>query len=251
MDQVYNILKSLVDPVFIIFILLLVCLFMCLIKGKNKNITLFLFFIIILLYTSSTSPVSNYLSYQLEKDYINKNSFDNKIKPDVIVVLGGGVHEIADLNESFLADATASRLIHAVKMFKYYGANYLVCSGNGLGKISNAELMAKTAEELGVPRENIRIEPKSANTYEHAVEFNRMFSDKNIKIGLVTSASHMKRSEKEFRKYFKNVLAMPSGYLYGSPMNNSVLDYLPQSHCLSNNVYIIHEYIGQLWYSLK
>lgn len=251
MDQIYDVFKSFIDPVFIIFVLLLICFVVSLIEGKKKNTTLFLFFTIILLYGMSIQPVSNYLSYQLEKNYINNADHENKTKLAVIVVLGGGVYEIRDLRKSFLVDATTTRLIHAIKMFKYYNANYLVCSGYGLGKTSNAELMALTAEELGVPRNKIRIEPKSENTYEHAVEFNKLFNDKNIRIGLVTSACHMKRSEKEFRKYFKNVLPLPSDYLYNSPIGSPVVGYIPRSHCLYKNTFILHEYTGQLWYGLK
>jgi uncharacterized SAM-binding protein YcdF (DUF218 family) len=102
-----------------------------------------------------------------------------------------------------------------------------------------------------VPRDKIRVEAKSENTYQNAVEFNKMFGNKNIKIGLVTSAFHMKRSEREFKKYFNNVLPLPAHYLYSSPKGNVVIRYIPQSEELYKTSIAIREIVGQLWYRLK
>ena len=111
--------------------------------------------------------------------------------------------------------------------------------------------MAKLAEKLGVPKEKIRIEPNSKNTGENAAEVNNMFVNKNINIGLVTSAFHMKRSEREFKKYFNNVLPLPAHYLYSSPAGNVVIRYMPQSGELNKTSIAFREIIAQLWYRLK
>lgn len=251
MEQVYDVFKSFVDPVFIIFFLLLISFFICLISGKKKGSALFLFFTLILLYGASIQPVSNYLSYQLEKKYINVRPVEEKESLDVIVVLSGGVYDIKALGASFPGELTVDRLAHAVRMFKTYNAKYLVCSGTGSSKISGAELMAQMAQDFGVPKERIRIEPKSVNTYAHAVEFNKMFVDKDIKVGLVTSAYHMQRSEKEFKKFFSKVIPMPSNYLYASPAGTVVVRYVPQSQWLNNITLVFREYVGQIWYGIK
>lgn len=250
MEQIYDVLKSFIDPIFIIFILLLISFLILLISGKKKSDALLLFFAIVLLYGASIFPVSNYLSYQLEKDCINNHPKD-KIKLDVVVALSGGAYDINTLNKTFPGETTIVRLIQAVRMYKKYDAKYLVCSGKSNSKISDAQLMAQMAEEFSVPKDKIRIDAKSNNTHEHALEFNKMFVDKDIKIGLVTSAYHMKRSEKEFRKFFGNVLPLPANYLYASPAGTPVVRYIPQSQWLYNNTLVLHEYVGQLWYSIK
>jgi len=250
MEHVYDVLKSFVDPVFIIFVLLLVSFLIWLISVKKKSNTLFLFFVIVLLYGFSIFPVSNYLSYQLEKDYINRPDKD-KINLDVIVVLSGGCYDINILAKTFPGETTTVRLVHAVQMYKKYNPKFLVCSGTSEGKIPDARLMAKMAEELGVSKDKIRIESKSKNTYEHAMEFNKMFANKDMKIGLVTSASHMKRSERQFRKYFNNVLALPTGYLYSSAAGTPAVRYIPQSHWLYKNSLVLHEFVGHIWYNVK
>jgi len=107
------------------------------------------------------------------------------------------------------------------------------------------------AEKLGVPKEKIKIEPNSKNTGDNASEVNKIFINKNIKIGLVTSAFHMKRSEREFRKYFNNVVPLPAHYLYSSPIGNAVIRYMPQSEELYKTSLAFKEIIAQLWYRLK
>ncbi|MRR18084.1 MAG: YdcF family protein [Deltaproteobacteria bacterium] len=251
MEQIYDVLKSFVDPVFIIFFVLLVSCLIGLATGKKKGGPLLMVFALILLYGFSIETVSHYLSYRLEKDYIRHDPAEEKTPLDVIVVLGGGTYDIRALKKTFPGESTTVRLIHGVQMYREHGAKYLVCSGKGEGGASVAALMAGMAETFGVPGERIRIEAKSRNTYEHAVEFNKMFTNKDIKIGLVTSAFHMKRSETEFRKYFKKVVPLPSGYLYASPAGTPAVRYIPQSQWLLNNTLIFREYAGRLWYKIK
>jgi hypothetical protein len=85
----YDVLKSLIDPVFIIFVLLLIYFLRSSFFGKQKGGGLFLLFIIVLLYGFSIQPVSGYLSYQLEKNYIKSLHVDEKAKLDVVAVLSG------------------------------------------------------------------------------------------------------------------------------------------------------------------
>jgi len=111
--------------------------------------------------------------------------------------------------------------------------------------------MARLAEKLGVPKERIRMEAKSINTWDSAVELNKMFANKNISIGLVTSASHLKRAQKEFRKYFNNVMPFPSNYYYASSADNVFVKYAPQAGSLSKTSLALKEIVGYLCYSMK
>ncbi len=247
----YDVLKSFVDPVFIIFVLLLISFLMSSFFGKQKGGGLFLFFIIVLLYGLSIQPVSGYLSYQMEKGYIKNLRVRERMTLDVIVVLSGTNYDIQMLYDTYPGETTTVRLVHAVQMYRQSGAKYLVCSGRDQSRVSGAEIMAQMAGSLGVPGHKIRLEAKSRNTHEHAVEFSKMFPDKDIRIGLVTSAWHMKRSETEFRKYFKNVQPLPAGFLYASPAGTAAVRFIPQSQCLLKNTLIFKEYVGRFWYGLK
>jgi len=249
MEIFYQICKSFTDPVLIIFILLVVALIFCLIDNKKNSGILVLGLAVILLYGASITPVGNYLAYSLEKKYFHPPAI-NKM-PDVIIVLAGGVIDINELDRPMAAEASAARLLRGVEIFHKYGAKYFVCAGNGTNKISNAELMAQMAVALGVPKEKIRIDAKSENTREHAIELNKMFTDKNIYLALVTSGFHMRRSEREFKRYFKNVLPLPASYSYASPSGRNILKYIPQASALNETTNALREFIGSFWYEIR
>lgn len=250
MEEVYTIFKGFLDPIFIVFILLFISFILFWFNGKKKNGALILLLSVVLIYGASIAPVANYLCYYLERDYINKPTAPDK-KNDAIVVLGGGTKDINALKNTYNTGIESLRLLHAVVVYNKTGAKYFVCSGKGSGRASEAEVMARLAEKLGVPKEKIRIEPNSKNTRENASELNKMFFNKNISIGLVTSAFHMKRSEHEFKKYFNNVLPLPAHYLYSSPGGNVVIRYMPQSEELYKTSLAFKELVAQLWYRLK
>lgn len=250
MDEVYAVLKGSLDPLFIVFVLLVASFIIFWLKSKKKSDTLLLLLGIIFLYGAGIFPVANYLCYYLEKDYIRNQNAEMK-NIDAIVVLGNGTKDINTLKETFSTETGYLRLVHAVEVYHKTGARYFVCSGGGDGKISEAETMARLAERLGVPKEKIKMETRSDNTSENASELNKMMSDKNIHIGLVTSAYHMKRSERELSKYFNNILPLPAHYLYESPKGNVVRRYMPQAEELHKTSIAIKEIVGQLWYKLK
>lgn len=242
--------KSLLDPVFLI-LLFMISGTICLLLKKSKTTGLALLLLSILaLYGLSIFPVSNRLCYYLEKDYLAKDRFEAS-KLDVVVVLGGGITENETRDETALSWAASSRLLHAVQVFRRSGADYLMCSGYGAGKRSEAETMALAAERLGVPKNKIVIDPLSRNTREHAIEMNRKFDNKDLRIGLVTSAFHMKRSERAFRRYFPNVKPFPSDYLYDSSPARPISDWIPGAMSLYHSSMALKEMAGIAWYWLR
>jgi uncharacterized SAM-binding protein YcdF (DUF218 family) len=250
MEDLYIIFKGVLDPIFIVFFLLLLSLFISVIKNKKRSGSLILLFSVILLYGASIAPVANYFCYYLERDYINSPLAGDK-SIDVIVVLGNGVKDINALKNTFPTERTSARVLHAVEVYNKSTAKYFVCSGKGTGKISEAAVMARLAQNLGVPGEKIKMEDKSANTWQNAAELNKMFANKNISIGIVTSAYHMKRSEREFKKYFNNVFALPANYFYSSRGGDFIVKYMPQSEELYKTSLALKEIVSQLWYSVK
>ncbi len=250
MEEIYTIFKGFFDPIFIVFILLFISFILFWLNCKKKNGALILLLSIVFIYGASIAPVANYLCYYLEKDYINNPTAGDK-NIDAIVVLGHGTKDIHALKNTFNTEIGSLRLLHAVVVYNKTRAKSFVCSGKADGKVSEAEAMARLAEKLGVPKEKIRIEPNSSNTGENASEVNKMFTKKDINIGLVTSAFHMKRSEREFKKYFNNVLPLPAHYLYSSPERNVVIRYMPRSEELCKTSIALKEIFAQLWYRLK
>ena len=250
MEDFYLLFKAFTDPVLIIFILLLAALILSFSGSKKKSSILIMGLAVLILYGATVAPVANYLAYYLEKDYLRLPAPSAR-NIDVIVVLGGGVHDVHDLDNIFLSESSAARLLHGVEMFNKSQAKYFVCAGKGTSRMTEAEVMAHRALALGVPEDKIRIDANSNNTWEHAIELNKMFANKKINIGIVTSGYHMKRSEREFKKYFSNIVPLPASYSYSSPLKRNIRQYIPQTGALNTTAAALREIIGSIWYELK
>ena len=250
MKYLFDIIKTVIDPIFVIFLLLVISLIVFWRASKNKTGALVLLLAMVLFYAASIFPVANYLCHYLEKDYISKSVVVDK-DVEVIVVLGGGSYDINYISKTFPASSTVVRLAYAVDYYHKNPVKYFVCSGKGPGKAPEGEMMAHMAVSLGVPKEKIKIDSRSVNTWQNAAEINKMFVNKDINIGLVTSAFQMKRSEREFKKYFNNVLPLPAAYLYSSPMGNPVARYIPQSEALYKTQTACQEIVARSWYLIK
>lgn len=249
MDALYSLAKSLIDPAVIVALLLAAGTLGSLTRRK-KRVALFLAPAFVLLYGLSIAPVSGALCRWLESDYITEGRAQTG-RLDVVIVLGGGVVEPAETGETLPSIQTASRLLRAVELLRESGAAYVLCAGRGIGRISEGNVMAAAAERLGVPREKILVDPASENTREHAAEADRRFADKTIRIGLVTSAYHLKRAEREFRAYFADVMPIPSDFLASRPQGIRAVDFVPNAGSLFKSAVALHEMTGNLWYRLK
>ena len=211
--------------------------------------TLFLSFVIF--HLLSIAPVVKSLAYFTEKDFLVTGN--HKLpEVDVIVVLGGGVipHGLQPLRDP--SKETASRLLYGLQMLKQSEASLLVLSGEGTkdhGE-SEAEVMALIADNLGADMSKIIIEDRSNNTWEHGVELNKLLENKNLKIGIVTSALHMKRSFMVFSKYFSNLVPLPTTYIYSSG-EITFTSFIPSTRNLYLSSQLLYEILGLFWYQFK
>ncbi len=99
----------------------------------------------------------------------------------------------------------------------------------------------------GIPPENIIIEGRSRNTWENIQNVKEIVEEKPF--FLVTSAFHMKRSEKEFEKIGANPIPAPTNFKRKA-LDYNILDFLPSSMNLRNSDLAIKEYFGILYYNL-
>jgi uncharacterized SAM-binding protein YcdF (DUF218 family) len=247
MDTLYTFTKSLIDPAAIL-VLLLAAGTLASLTRRKKRVTLFLVPALALLYVLSIHPVAGTLCRWLEQDYAAPVPAG---RLDVVVVLGGGVVEPQETGDTLPSTETASRLLRAVQVFRESGAAHLLFAGKGIGRTPEGNVMAAAADRLGVAREKILVDPLSENTRGHAVEAHRRFADKTVRIGLVTSAYHLKRAEREFRVYFADVVPIPADFLVSSPKGVKAVDFVPNAGSLFKSAVALHEMTGNLWYRIK
>ena len=205
-----------------------------------------LVFAVILLYLSNSYFFVSFLSKPLKSPFPRPNL--ENIPPSVgaIVVLTGGRFY------------TKLRTLYGVELYYRFKDIPLLFSGGLVDKtqdvIAEAEIAARIAENLGVPRERIIVEEESRNTYENALYTLKILKERNIKnFLLVTSGFHMYRAMAVFRKNGITPIPVPSAYIYNRYNKKIILDtdtFIPSVWAFHSLFFVLHEYLGIAWYKV-
>jgi uncharacterized SAM-binding protein YcdF (DUF218 family) len=230
--------------------ILLLLLFGFLLVRSRRNLgRLFIATGFLLLYGLSISPVSSALIAPLERDFRPVNV--NRVKADVIIVLGGGTRDRSWLGlKPEPGEESLKRVVAAVKLYEALHIPVLLTGGTGdlaQSQPSDADAMARAAMDLGVPEKDIRIENMSRNTLESARAVKDMI--KGNRIVLVTSAFHLKRSVALFKKQGFEVVPAPAGFRSGQrPF--TFFSFIPNADNLSSSSIALAEHLSLGWYSM-
>jgi uncharacterized SAM-binding protein YcdF (DUF218 family) len=252
------IVKSLSTPV--IWVLILLTLGLVLSRGKRRRAypragqgMIFAGALVLLVF--SLSPVSDLLAYSLESRY-SLPPAEVLRSLDVLVILGGGLYTSGGLRtQADLMEPTYSRVYNGVRIFEESGASLLALTGGGSDKSvdSEAAAMKAVAVSMGVPEDKILTETRSHDTMQNAAFLAELLpKGTGRQIGLVTSATHMLRSHRVFRRQFPEdiIVPVPVNYTY-TPMVWAPGSFIPSATALHQSTVALHEWIGLLWYSLR
>ncbi len=204
----------------------------------------------LLLYLLSISPVSDVLLQPLETGFPPWK--DGSAKADAIVVLGGGVRDLAWLEQPFEPSCSSKeRVVRGITIYRKHRLPLVFLGGNGDPSRTagpEADAMARTALELGVPARDVKAENKSRNTLESAKALKGMIKGRDII--LVTSAFHLKRASAMFKKQGFRVMPAPAGYRY-EQKKLTLYSFIPHAENLDDSSTAVYEYACLLWYSLN
>ncbi len=167
-----------------------------------------------------------------------------------VVVLGGG--QAIDPGLPLLSQMNAApvvRLMEGIRIYRKLPGSRLLLSGGGGFLVSEAEVMARVAIEIGVPEKDIILETKSRDTRDEALFIRPMIG--NEPFVLVTTASHIPRSMALFKKLDMNPIASPVGHIVKDEQRLSHYSFFPSPGNLRNAELAIHEYIGMTWAKLR
>lgn len=223
-----KIIGSLIMPLPFGVLLGLVGLFF-LYRNSLKLAKIFLSVSFIWIIVFSYSPISNALITSLEKQYQPIKNIDTSI--DYVLLLGGdfearayGVLELYNQNKNITIITSG------------YGGTEPIPEA-----IQNKEKLIK----LGVPENKIITQGKPKDTHEEAVMVKKIVADE--KFYLVTSAYHMPRALKLFKKENLNAIPAPTGYMDKTKPH---VDFATEGEIKKSRT-AIHEYIGNLWNRFK
>ena len=232
--------------------LMLLALAGCLRPKRPKMATKAFFLGLAIIYFASTDLVVRCLMLPLELQYQRPARVP---EGDAIVVLGGSVDLRHCTPGHAEMQAASDRFIDGVLLAKALPQATLIFSG-GTAEIlergaREAPMLKELAMQLGVPNEQIVAEDKSRNTRENALEAQVILSQAGARRPiLVTSAYHMPRAMKCFRKIGLDPIPYPTDFKskverFGLP------DLIPSTNNLDNTNRAIREYVGAIMYRIK
>ena len=255
-----TILKFMSMPVGLIFAMMVMGFILICTRGgkRTKKIIvgrILIFLCCACLYALSIFPVANALIQPLES-MCRAAGVDEIKNVQAVIVLGGGSKQASKLRpRAELSGASLTRLVGGVKIFKDCGAKYLIVSGcSGIdGGLTTAEIMARTAFEMGVPSESIIVEKKATDTFEHPPRILEILPRvKNMRVAIVTSAVHMPRSVMAFEEYFDADKLVPAPVTwYYNVLPLSIRSFIPRAEALDVSTSACREYFGRIWYHIR
>jgi uncharacterized SAM-binding protein YcdF (DUF218 family) len=245
--------KSLITPFLLppgIFVLALVLFGSWLLLKKQGKAALLGFAIGGSLWLLSIAPVSDALMKGLESVY----QIPRDLRGDVIILLGGGIHEdVEDLSGiGAPSEETLARIVSAVRLQKAMDVPVIV-SGGTVPPYHNAEAPVdkRFLEDLGVPAAKILTEEKSRDTSENARYAKDLCEQHHFKKPLlVTSAYHMERAVWCFRKLGMDITPFPANFHASRDRKYPWRDYLPSNISMMNTYSSLHEYLGLVFYRI-
>ncbi len=176
--------------------------------------------------------------------------------PAGIIVLGGGVETaLSEARGQFVGNNADERQIAMADLARRFPQARLVFSGGngGLtgGGVSEAEVVGRYADELGLPRSRLILENRSRNTHENARFTAELVQPKpGERWLLVTSAFHMPRAVGCFRAAGFTVEAYPVDYRTGGWKRALARSSLASEGLLTLDL-AVKEWIGLLAYRLS
>lgn len=245
-----KILSFLIYPLFLAILLFILFVFYK--KHYPKAAKILFYIALVELYIFSTEPIADLLLLPLEHPFEKQTILE---RAEAIVVLSGMVDLQRSNGEQIEMEDAGDRIIEGMLLARNCPGSLLILSG-GSGNLfdqskSEAKLLENLALRFGISEERIRVDIRSRNTHENAVESKKILTKENVSsFVLITSAFHMKRALSCFRKIELNPIP------YAVDFRNhwgkySIFSFIPQVGNLGKSTAAIHEYVGIITYKLR
>ena len=211
-------------------------------------------FLILIWFLVGYVPISEYLLRNLENKVIHSELELSELTG--VIVLGGatGSGTVAEYRGQYTLNAAAERLTKAVEFSIVNPKGKIIFSGFSGSMIPSGLPDYKIAEkffaDLNVDAKKIFYDVKSRNTYENAIQVVKLLNDKNNETwGLITSASHMDRALKTFKKVAPELRLVP---LVTDFRTGNEIKLLSFNLSKGNEFLLIwlHETIGSIYYKI-
>lgn len=207
------------------------------------------------LYLCSCPFVSRLVIRTLEAPYYSAETLPRDCS--AIVVLGGcGEPAVPPRSYPEISEA-GDRLLHAARLYRQGVAPRVITSG-GMNVGSFHQQLTEAMHnrllliEIGVDSNSILCETKSRNTADHGPLIASILDSMALpkRIVLVTSASHMLRSEAVFRKQGFTVYPSATDFRSNTYLFSDIRDLFPSAGALDEITDAFHEFYGLIGYKV-
>lgn len=204
---------------------------------------------VVWLFLISYSPVPDLLLYKLESKVPTLHTAPADIQ--YIYVLGGGHHTDKDQPiTSQVVDTSVVRLNEGIRHYRQLqGKAKIIVSGyHGLyDPTEHAMMQKRLAIALGIDENDMILHLGTKDTQEEAQAGKKLLGSKPFI--LVTSASHMTRALKFFKKEGLHPIPAPTNHL-GNKKYLNYTDFFSATALKKSHI-LFHEYLGLLWQKIK
>jgi uncharacterized SAM-binding protein YcdF (DUF218 family) len=203
---------------------------------------------LLLIFALHSGPVNYALRYPLESRYPPLFEPTKTGSYDAIVVLTGGIIPAGGLIPfASIDEFMFRRLDEAWRLYRIQ-PKPIVVSGGHVNPFTADKNENKIARDYlirwGVPKKDVIGEDRSRDTFESAVEVQKLLKQNGWKrYLLVTSAIHMPRSMLVFTAIASEPIPAPGDFSL-SEFHLTPLDFLPNEHVARKLFITIHEYLG-------
>lgn len=166
----------------------------------------------------------------------------------VVVLAGGHTYDPSMPITSQLSDSSVIRLVEGIRIYRSHPGSKLVVDGWGR-VVPTARLLSQLAVELGVPREDIIVEPRPKDTKDEARLLKAIVGD--APFVLVTAASHMARAMAMFRKQGLHPLPAPTAHRVLEDREHRLGEFFPGGESIRKAETVVYEYMGWAWAKLR
>lgn len=174
---------------------------------------------------------------------------------DAIVVLGGAFTGHASWPYPNAGDSI-DRYWHAARLYHAGKGQRIILSGGRDPQRPNNPTEAQSGAvfliDMGVPEAHLILDNLARTTAEHLHHIPDLMREHGLETFLlVTSATHMWRSEASFRAAGLDPMPVATAFSVEPDPVQRLRRYLPSAHALRDVTQAVHEYVGYAFYRIR